>query len=395
MMVKDLELMKDISPLFEKKIVIWGADEQAGDLLYELKDMRAGERGITFCDSDCGQWGKQIEGYEIVSPEQARRIIISNNEKEVVVCIAFADVRLQNEVLNILEGMDLAGVTVYTRYALKWGMYFNLKNRYIGDRYRKKMLAEHEKNRITHEEGSMVEQMKYFAYAPLHNDEMILIYQPGKVGSRSLYRSIKSYGKYVLHSHVLTGAEYGDDNLQRLLEKKPAKIISLVREPIARQISVMWENIHNINRYSADVDFEEVENFYFKQEFENEEFEWFFEYFNSVFGINVYEFPFDRDKGYGLIKKNNIEVLLMKVEKLNELEEVVGSFLHIPEFKLHNFNMAKDKRYRFAYQDYLREFTISKDTLKHVYYENKYIRFFYTDQEIESFYTKWIEHSRQ
>lgn len=59
MKVHDLDIMKDINPLFEKKVVIWGIDDQTGVLLHELKDMGVGEN-IILCDSDSRQWGKDI-----------------------------------------------------------------------------------------------------------------------------------------------------------------------------------------------------------------------------------------------------------------------------------------------------------------------------------------------
>ena len=388
--VRDLEIMKDISPLFEKKVIIWGIDEKTEVLLHELIDLGVGEN-IILCDSDSGQWGKDKEGYRIISPEQIQKICVSDEGKGVVVYISFADVKLQDEVLAILEKMNLTDVAVYTWYGLRWGMYLNLKNRYIDDVYRKKMLAEHEKNRITYEEGSMTDQMKYFAYAPLHNDEMILIYQPGKVGSRSIYWSLKEYGKYVLHSHALKGTEQGEDTLQKLLEQKSAKVISLVREPLARRISEMWENIHNVNRYSAEVDFAEIEQFYFQEGFECHEFKWFHRELESVLGINVYDCPFDKEKGYCVTRKNNIELLVMKVEKLNAFETVIGDFTGIPGFRLQNRNISKEKRYRFAYQAYLEAFTMSDKRLKQIYYENPYMNFFYTEEEINGFYRKWLK----
>ncbi len=253
------------------------------------------------------------------------------------------------------------------------------------------MLVEHEKRRMTHQEYQVSDTIKYFAYAPLHNDELILVYQPGKVGSSSLYKSLKKYGKYVLHCHVLTGMEYGEDNLSKLLAQKSVKIISMIREPVARQISAMWQNIASVNRYSAQVDFREIEQYYFKEGFENKEFEWFSRQLETVFGINIYEYPFDREKGYGIIRSNNIEILLMKAERLSGLEKVIGLFLDIPEFTLENTNVSKEKPYRYAYRNYLEGFSLSETELKHIYFDNRYIRFFYTDSELETFYLRWLK----
>lgn len=122
---------------------------------------------------------------------------------------------------------------------------------------------------------------------------------------------------------------------------KKVRIISLVREPVARQISVMWQNIANVNRYSERVDFQEIERYYFKEGFENDEFEWFPWQIENVFGIDIYEYPFDKEKGYGIIRSGNIEILLMKAERLSGLEEVIGSFLDMSEFVLENANVSQ------------------------------------------------------
>lgn len=391
MKVIDLELMKDISLLFKKKIIIWGMQEEGRMLLKEIRDMGAGKRGIVLCDSDSVFWGERIEGLKVEPPEIIEKQLTAEDENGILVCIAYRNVQVQDDILGTLEKLNLGDVDVCTEYGMEWGIYLNLMDKNVDDSYRKKMLAEHEKNRIAYEENSMTDQMKYFAYASLHNDEMILIYQPGKVGSRSLYWSMKGYGKYVLHSHVLRGLECEEDTLQRLLEQKSAKVISLVRDPIARRISEMWQNIPSVNRYSAMVDFAEIERFYFEEGFEYREFNWFHEELESVLGVNVYDSPFDREEGYAVIQKNNIQILLMKVEKLNALEAVIGRFLNIPDFRLQNKNISGQKRYRFAYQKYIEDFIMSKERLKQIYYENPYMNFFYTEEEINGFYQKWLK----
>ena len=219
---------------------------------------------------------------------------------------------------------------------------------------------------------------------------MILVYQAGKVASTSLYLSIQSYGRHVLHVHVLDGIGSSDQDLHDLLNMKAAKIISLIREPIGRQISVMWQNIPSINRYSAEVDFAEIEEFYFAPGFENEEFEWFNQEFKKVIGIDVFAYPFDKERGYSIIKQGNIELLLLKVEKLDELKGIVGDFLGIPDFQMENRNIGREKTYRFALQTYKENFVLSQSMLEKIYKKNRYMQYFYTEEEREGFYHKWL-----
>ncbi len=59
-MIKDLQMMKDISPLFGRKLVIWGMGEKGCQILAEILGMGAGKKGILLCDSDCSIQGEKV-----------------------------------------------------------------------------------------------------------------------------------------------------------------------------------------------------------------------------------------------------------------------------------------------------------------------------------------------
>ena len=59
-MVKDLQLLKDITPLFEKKLVIWGAGNKGREIIQDIVSMGAGRKGILLCDSDSNLLGNSI-----------------------------------------------------------------------------------------------------------------------------------------------------------------------------------------------------------------------------------------------------------------------------------------------------------------------------------------------
>ena len=42
-MIKDLQLMKDITPLFDKKLVIWGAGKKGRTILTDIISMGGGQ----------------------------------------------------------------------------------------------------------------------------------------------------------------------------------------------------------------------------------------------------------------------------------------------------------------------------------------------------------------
>lgn len=392
-MIKDLQMMQDISPLFEKKLVVWGMGKKGRELLTDIFEMGAGKKGIWLCDSDRDLQGEKIFNHPVLSPENLHNEISNVLRDEIAILVTAVSIKAQDEIIRDAEKMYGESVDMYTEYAVEWGIYFGLSNPSIDRKYKEKKLHEHEKNMLYKKD--VMEQMemtyKYFAFLPLHNDEIILIYQPGKVGSATVYKSILNYKRHVLHCHRLEDIGEDDSSLLKLLELKSGKIISLVRDPVARQIAAMWQSITQVHLYSAGADFAEIENYFFPERSIRGGFGWFNGQMKKVFNIDVFEYPFDHEKGYSIFQKGNIEVLLMKMEKLNDLEDVIGEFLNIKNFKLWNENESICKPYRFAYKDYKADFKLGKEVLEKLYIKSQYTKHFYSEQERESMYKKWLK----
>ncbi|MDE7430534.1 MAG: putative capsular polysaccharide synthesis family protein [Lachnospiraceae bacterium] len=371
-MINDLELMKDITPLFDRKLIVWGIGKIGPVIIEDIKDIGAGKAGIFLCDSNCKLWGEEVSGNRILSPDELQREVSELDLKDFMVLVTALSVSVQDEIIECIKKRLGDSVDICTRYAIEWGMYLNVKHSRVESEYSKRKLVEYKQNNSFSPEvlRKQEETLRYFALLPIHDDEIILIYQPAKVGSSSIYKSIKNHNRYALHCHTLLEAGEGSDDLYRLLNLKSGKIISLVREPVARRISEMWQGIVYTYRYDVGVNFSDVEKWYFDGEFWNTEFEWFYQEMKTVFKIDVFEHPFDKEKGYSLIKQGNIELLLIKMEKLNELEDVIGEFLDIDGFQLSNENIGKRKAYRYAFQSYKENFTFAKEKCEDIYKKN-------------------------
>ena len=396
-MVKDLYLMRDITPLFEKKIIIWGIGNRGRYLIEKMKLMGAGKEGILLCDTERTLWGDEFLDNKIMSPVQMQEYAKSMGIHNIIILVTVLSPRVQNEIIKKIEELLGKDVEVYTEFAVECGLYFGLKNPYVNSEFRKRELLERKiaSQYVLSEKSSQMEKVyKFFTFLPLHNDEIILVYQPGKVASSSVYKSIQNYGHNVLHCHVLADIRDNEDDLYKILNMKSGKIICLVRDPIARRISEMWQNMTNRTRYAIDADFNEVEKYYFDCAFENIEFRWFENEMQKTFHLDVFDHLFDKDKGYSIIKQENMELLLMKMEKLDELENVIGSFLGIKDFQLQNDNIGSEKSYRFAIEEYKKIFPISQERLEEIYKKNNYIRHFYSDQECDELYDKWMRQNK-
>ena len=169
----------------------------------------------------------------------------------------------------------------------------------------------------------------------LIKSDPILIYRMGKVGSSSIYTSIRQKTKNVFHVHRMSpsniqavlqgsiriGAKPPDDRIGLLLHKwivlprRPAKLISLFREPVSRNISAFFQNLdyfNNLNGESLELNADElIKNFLINYQ-HKVPLEWFDIEMYQTTGINVYKIEFPKCKGYQIVDLNPYKLLLMR-----------------------------------------------------------------------------------
>ena len=100
----------------------------------------------------------------------------------------------------------------------------------------------------------------------LRNDIPVLIYQMGKVGSKSVFWSLsRQYPGVVLHTHYFN-ADHTNWRVRRLYHwvvagAMPLIIISLTRDPISRNVSAFFENFERFTAvpfHKANLSLEEL-----------------------------------------------------------------------------------------------------------------------------------------
>lgn len=79
----------------------------------------------------------------------------------------------------------------------------------------------------------------------------------------------------------------------------------------------------------------------------------------------------------------------MKMERLTELENVIGDFIGDERYRLINRNSASNKMYRFAYDGFKRNVKISPDYFDFYYHGNTQYKHFYSHKEIEENARHW------
>jgi len=245
----------------------------------------------------------------------------------------------------------------------------------------------------------------------------ILVHNPGKAGGTSIFTSLSAIKIQSYHTHYINIDTFAEPEIKEYLatllnefkKLQPLKIITLAREPLSRNYSAFFQIIfYDFLKYFlqsgksfADLCAEWMEKYYDyhylitgynEHQYKNNRFgyfDWFEKELKAGFGVDILAHPFDKEKGYSIIKQGNIEVLVMKMEKLNSLEKVIGEFVGAPNFKLINANEASSKATYDLYKKTREIIKIPKRLVSRYYDHNPYMDHFYTEQEKAEFLKKW------
>ncbi len=402
-MVNDLEIIRNIEILFENKIVLYGAGRRGGSMLKEL--MEAGIEVFRICDSDIALTGQSLHQVEIISPDILQELDSSEN---VVIIITTIVGQYMDEIVKQIGELKLRTSHVYSGFGLKVALAQNLSDPRIKERYR--LLSLHgEKIKGFIDEHKVKKYLTECFDRIVRNDEdQILIYQPGKVGSNTIGGILKKADIPYVQTHYLSEKVLKDIHPQLItqmleINQSKVKIVTLVREPIGRALASLFQYLENsgtalITSMSGTIEekFEEMitgdifsEDEIYRCFCEANWLDWFDYELKEVFHVDVFAYPFDREKGYSIIRQDQVEVLIMKLEKLNHLEKVIGDFLGLPSFELVNLNDGDSKAYKYLYKNIREVIKIPQELVSLYYDNNPRMDHFYTTEEQKAFLAKW------
>lgn len=243
----------------------------------------------------------------------------------------------------------------------------------------------------------------------------VIVYQMGKVGSSSVYASLKQMNPEaeIHHVHFMNHLEEIEEHIRKvrlvidgdlatlrqgkeirsLIERNPAQIvnlISLVRMPIPRLISSFFQDVEaNFPDYKKrmdnnDLTAEELADFFVTSFRDQTPEHWFDAQVKDLFGIDVYSEPFPREKGYHFYQKDNIRLVVIRLEDLSRCAtQVFDEFLGISGFRLSNANVASTKDYGSLYKSFKELLKFEAEFIDELN-TTKYARHFYSQDELAS-----------
>jgi hypothetical protein len=120
---------------------------------------------------------------------------------------------------------------------------------------------------------------------------------------------------------------------------------------------------------------------------------WFDEEIKKVFGIDVFSADVSVLQEHAFAyRQGNLDLLVLKTEHINTVAQAaLQRFLHLENFSLKQSNVSSEKDYSRLYADFVRSVDLPQEYLVTMY-ESKYVRYFYTPDEIGRFRARWSRH---
>ncbi len=403
-MIKFSNIDDELNVYKGRKVILFGAGKNG---LRIKKELAEGVKIDCFCDSDASKWGRIIEGLPVISPSQ----LYENYDEKMLIQISSV---FSKEIEMQLHSYHINSYISYEEYCMRMRFLYIYKNFSQYMKVYQTLYSEPSYTILQSRERCLeyAAKVKFFDL-----DSYNIVCLPPKTGNYTLETSLQKYqAEYVRIGHCFDRIS---PELNQFIMGKKIKIVTAVRDPIAQNVSfffqlntrfcdiqeywkdggdvqILWDawiahvlgKKFRINRKSAEIRFEYMD--YINQLLHNviciqNFFEENFEKYNH---INVYDYPFDRKKGYSIIKDRNTEVFIYQLEKLNEIQNDLGQFLGIEDFRLTNDNVGSEKWYAPAYQQALKELKFSREYFEYCY-DSKLVKHFYSEEDIDRFKCRW------
>jgi hypothetical protein len=272
----------------------------------------------------------------------------------------------------------------------------------------------------------------------------LLVYQMGKVGSTTLVASLRAnraasqrFSIYQVHRLTARGLETVERNaaaararlrgtshpkrrfhpenarLGKWLRRRIADprnlrkwdVITLVRDPISRNLSSFFQNLAFYYSYDfrARIEATDMETVVsevcaiFEENcldrrvdaIDTNPMTWFDRELKEVFDVDVYASDFPVETGYRTYESERARVLLIRLEDLNRVHAAaLQEFLGIDDLTIVKASAGDAAEFPMVYEAFLRSLSLPSWYVDEIY-ASRYTRHFYTEEEIRAFRNRW------
>lgn len=367
-------------------MIIWGSGDR-GQSTHKLFN-KMNINTFAYCDNNKKVQGSVINELKVLSPEEIKAM--TENGEDIFIQISF-DSADYSDIIEQIKSLGVDKYYITNAQSFNIFNYLNLKDEIelnpkivntIEDIFFSRAANSKDKMMITENNS---EDKKV---------DGVIICCPQKTGNVSL--------KFTFKKHDITYSNtWHSPNALKIFDNNNYRIITAVREPISQIISELYQDISMLripflHKYSEELltgkgDAQKlfdkyVENIYNKKKSYSNITYFIRNFSNNI--LDIMKYPFDKEKGYTIIKEGNIEVFVYTLEKMNdvvcEMAEFVGG--DFDEWVMGN--VGSDKKVAKSYKKAQKELVFTKEFFEGCYGE-EYIKHFYTDEQIEKFKDKW------
>lgn len=242
----------------------------------------------------------------------------------------------------------------------------------------------------------------------------VLVFQMGCVGSTAVTSALENsnYPDKIVHTHCLDRL---DERIHQALVELPDparsvrefmrgkvirnwmdrstentrwNIVTIVRDPVARNISGFVNGIHAYVPDIAeriennDLQVEELQYLFLAIAFSTKFCDWYREFLEPVFPFQLEKIPYTPGRGYAIAEQLPYRLIVFRNEDLGKsLAPGLSEFLGIDEVKISAVNRTEEKKFGDLYKQF-QTLSWPKEYVDAMY-DDPIIRRFYSEEEIE------------
>ena len=184
------------------------------------------------------------------------------------------------------------------------------------------------------------------------------------------------------------------------------KVVTMVREPLARYLSACFQNLSQRFRPQSGIEGDYPEDevlLHIQQDMARNScvsgdaftsYLWLISNIVNVLPLHFFRYEFNREAGYQIYSSPDVDLLVMKVERLDDIHgQAFYEFLGLRDFHLRHHNIGSTREGSGAlYEKMKREVSFPEEAVNFLA-DSFFMRYFYLEDEIARFKDKWTRNT--
>lgn len=253
----------------------------------------------------------------------------------------------------------------------------------------------------------------------MSNKKKVIIYQMGKVASSSIKTSLSQINKLdVIHTHHLSSDYTRElnyikktmgweititpDSVENLFstinDEDELIIITLVREPIGRNISAYFQNldvIYGQKNAHEKLSQNELLNGFLNKYPHSIPITWFDRELKATLGVDIYKYEFPKKEGALIINEGRTHILIMRYDIDDSVKQrYLENILSIGNIAIKRANVGTEKPYSSVYKNFINNISFPSSYLTEML-DSKYACHFFDKSELQLLKDQWGKTNKQ